>query len=1089
MVRFRARSSARWIAVAVLATVSGRVLLAQTASMAPDSASVQAIQSGNAPAANPHVLRQSLVSKELHHDISPALRTLKPVVKPTVHVAAGNEEGAENRETHASKPAAAIHAADPVAQTSAAIASAATAGLNFDGVTAPAGRVVPDTNGAVGSTQYFQWVNTSFEIFNKSTGASIYGPFDASTLWTGFSPCNTTDDDDVVVEYDRMANVWVLEQHVAPASGSNYQCIAVSKTSDATGSYYRYVFSLPSNFPDYPKISVWPDAYYLTMNEETEGTYKGLGAYVCALDRANMLLGNPATSQCFQLSSSYQSLLPADLNGSILPPAGSPNYLINLAVNSLNLWQFHVDWVTPANSTLTGPLNIPVASYGLACKASSLCAPQAGTTQLVDGLGGYPMFRLIYRHFADGHESLVATHSVNTPAAVRWYEIQSPGSNPYIFQQGTFAPDSNYRWLGSIGMDQMGDIAVGYSVSSASMNPAIRYTGRLQSDPLNTMEAETSVIEGTGSEVGSNRWGDYSSMSLDPVDDCTFWYTNEYFPTSGDFNWHTRVASFSYPSCTSNPPVTLAPFGLYFGSEAIGSSTTAQTVILTNQQTVPLHISEVTPSGPYTETDNCVSGSPIAAGGTCTINIVFTPTASGTQTGQVVISDDAPNATQVVNLTGIGSAPSVTLAPTSLKFNTLTGSSSLAQAVKLTNSGIGALTISSITTSGDYSETDNCVSSSPLAGGASCTINVTFAPTATGSLNGVLTVYDNGINGAPHRVPLTGSGLVTVGVSPSTLAFPSTTVGNTSSAQTVTVTNNASAAQNIGWSVGGDFAAVASGTAPCGSVLAAAASCTLSVTFSPTTNGTGGTVRGALAVSDTSGSVLFNPQSVTLSGLATGGPATNPLAFSPTSLNFGNVAIGETYTGNAVIQNSTAGSLTLSSVTGSGDFSVGPSASAPCVAGLVLKSKAKCGIKVSLTPTGGGSVQGSITFVDNASSGAKVQTYNLASVAHWPITLTPATLTFPATALGATSSPLQVTVTNYSTLSVTLYNFLASGDYAAVALGTNQCSPATVLSPGASCTFGITFTPTVSGTIAGAATLVHSAPYGPQVLPLSGTGQ
>ncbi len=475
------------------------------------SALLLATAAATALAQSPH----SQARSEIRHDVSPALRTMKPVAAHHMLVAGGrNEEGAEIRERQASKTSAS-RVIDAVKQSQASAPHMPTAGLNFDGVTAAAGRAVPDTNGAVGATQYFQWVNVDFEIFDKTSGNSIYGPVDAATIWTGFPPCTTTDDDDVVVEYDKMANVWVLEQHVAPTVGANYQCIAVSTSSDATGSYNRYVFSLPSNFPDYPKISVWPDAYYLTMNEESSTTGAALGAYVCALNRASMIAGSPASSQCFQLASTYNSVLPADLDGSILPPAGSPNYLMDLGTNSLNLWQFHVNWANPANSTLTGPVNLPVAAFNNGCKASSTCVPQLGTSQLVDGIGDRLMFRLAYRHFADGHESLVATHTINSaiPVAARWYEVQSPGNNPYVFQQSTFAPDSNNRWMGSIAMDQMGDVALGYSVSSASMYPAIRYTARLQSDPLNTMETETSIIEGTGAEVGSNRWGDYSAMS------------------------------------------------------------------------------------------------------------------------------------------------------------------------------------------------------------------------------------------------------------------------------------------------------------------------------------------------------------------------------------------------------------------------------------------------------------------------------------------------------------------------------------------------------------------------------------------------
>lgn len=1016
---------------------------------------------------------------------------MKPVATHKLRIAAGDDESAEIKER--TRPLATSgHVLDPVRQTKAGVQHAITAGLNFAGVSAPAGRVVPDTNGAVGLTQYFQWVNVDFEIFDKTTGASIYGPVDASTLWTGVPECLTTDDDDIVAEYDKMANVWVLEQHVAPPSGPNYQCIAVSTTSDATGSYYQYVFSLPANFPDYPKISVWPDAYYLTMNEESETTGAAMGAYVCALDRAAMLTGATATAQCFQLNAAYNSLLPSDLDGTILPPSGSPNYLMNLGTNSLNLWQFHVDWVNPANTTLTGPVNIPVAAFNEGCAASSTCVPQEGTTQLVDGIGDRLLFRLAYRHFADGHESLVANHTINNPGpvALRWYEVQSPGNNPYVFQQSTWAPDSNNRWMGSIAMDQMGDIAVGYSVSSASMYPAIRYAARLQSDVLNTLEAENSIIEGTGSEVGSNRWGDYSAMSVDPVDDCTFWYTQEYFPVSGDYNWNTQIASFSFPSCTSNPPVTLAPNGLYYTPLNVGQTSAPQTVTLTNQQTVPLTITSIVVTASYSESDNCVANSPIAAGGTCTINVTFAPATSGTLVGQVTVNDNAPNAFQVVNMTGTGAAPAVTLAPTSLKFSSvLTGTSSAAKTVTLTNSGFGPLTISSIAASGDYSESDNCVSQSPIAQGATCTINVTFSPTVTGTATGMLTVNDNAVNAPPQLEPLSGTGVVTLALTPASLTFPSTTVGSTSAAQIVTVLNNAATAQSFTWAAGGDFSGVAGGVTPCTGTLNAASACTLSVTFSPTTNGTAGIIKGGLAVSDTATGVSFNPQSVNLSGTATGGPSSNPLTFSPASANLSSVAIGATKSEAVQIENGSSASITLSSVTASGEFTVAGSGGTPCQSGLVLAAKGKCGFTVTVTPTSGGSIAGSVTVVDNASSGPTVQTFNATAVGYWPITLSPASLSFPKTTVGTTSAPLTVTVTNYTTSSVTLNSLAASGDYAIVTSGTTPCQVGTVLAAAGKCTFGVTFTPTVTGSITGDVTVSHSAPDSPAEVSLKGTGQ
>ena len=419
------------------------------------------------------------------------------------------------------------------------------------------------------------------------------------------------------------------------------------------------------------------------------------------------------------------------------------------------------------------------------------------------------------------------------------------------------------------------------------------------------------------------------------------------------------------------------------------------------------HLSIVA-SANYLENDNCVTSSPIPPNGTCNISVTFKPGVSGALNGQVTVGDDAPNGSQVVNMTGTGSAPAVTLAPTSLTFATLVNSTTASKGVKLTNSGAGPLTISSIVPSGNYSETDTCVSKSPLATGASCNINVSFSPTVTGTVKGIVTINDNGINGPPHRIALLGTSEVTIAVSPASLTFPVTTVGNTSAAQTVTVTNNAA---RLKASTG---VLVVTSRRPdrvprlVGSTLNAAASCTLSVTFSPTTNGTAGVVKGGLAVSDTAAGIAYNPQSVSLSGSATGGPSSNPLSFTPTSLNFGNVAIGGTKTGSAQILNASGASLALSSMSASGEYSVTGSSAKPCKAGLVLPANAKCAFSVTVNPTSGGSISGSVTITDNATSGPTVQTYNLATVGFWPLTVAPASLSFPATAVGSTSSPLQL---------------------------------------------------------------------------------
>ncbi|MGV0958509.1 MAG: hypothetical protein ACOYB1_01640 [Limnohabitans sp.] len=413
----------------------------------------------------------------------------------------------------------------------------------------------PDTTGAVGATQFVQWVNASLTVFNKSDGKVAYGPVKGNTLFSGFGgACETQNDGDPIVMYDKMANRWVLMQFAVPSGGPYYQCVAVSKTSDATGAYDRYAFQY-SGFNDYPKAGAWPDAYYITYNMFSPSTFAG--AKVCALDRAAMLAGSPtATQQCFQLSTAYGGLLPADLDGSNLPASGTPNFLMNLGTNKLNLWKFKVDWTNTSNSSLTGPTAIAVSAFNAACGGGT-CIPQGGTKKLLDSLADRLMYRLAYRKFDDGHEALVVNHAVkvgstakNSYSATRWYEIRNPAGTPLVYQQATYAPDATSRWMGSVAMDKMGNIALAYSASSSTMKPALRYATRLAADTANSLSNETTIIQGTGAQTGTySRWGDYSHMSVDPVDDCSFWYTSEYLNADGSWNWNTRVASFKINAC------------------------------------------------------------------------------------------------------------------------------------------------------------------------------------------------------------------------------------------------------------------------------------------------------------------------------------------------------------------------------------------------------------------------------------------------------------------------------------------------------------------------------------------------------------
>ena len=289
---------------------------------------------------------------------------------------------------------------DTVVQSLAGPLVSTSSGLNFDGVGQGAyGYTVraapPDTNGAVGNTQYVQWVNLSFAVFDKATGNLLYGPTAGNTLWQGSSltACANNNDGDPIVQYDKAARRWVMTQLSYTGGPPYYECIAISKTSDALGPYYLYALRWTNDtFPDYPKVGIWPDGYYFTFNMFLGGLFF-MGAQVCTLDRSKMLQNLDATAQCVQLSGSYDSLLPSDLDGSTLPPTGSPNYFLNLGSSSLNLWKFHVDWTNSNNTTFSGPIGIPVASFNEACS----CIPQAGTTQQLDSLGDRLMYRLAYR--------------------------------------------------------------------------------------------------------------------------------------------------------------------------------------------------------------------------------------------------------------------------------------------------------------------------------------------------------------------------------------------------------------------------------------------------------------------------------------------------------------------------------------------------------------------------------------------------------------------------------------------------------------------------------------------------------------------
>jgi hypothetical protein len=440
--------------------------------------------------------------------------------------------------------------------------------------------VPPDPIGDVGPHHYVEMVNVTWAVYDKA-GTMLLGPLRLGTLWHDFAvhDCKSTSGDPVVL-HDQLADRWILTQFTT-AGPNYYNCVAVSATSDPTGEYYRYAFSTGPNFPDYPKYGVWPDAYFLSTREfAPDDSFAGVGAY--ALERAAMIAGDPAARMVsFLLRPDDRpylpgdGLLPSDLDGDRLPPAGSPNFFVgtqddqgpyDAPFDAINMWEYRVDWTTPPRASFQRTAQLPVKEFdsNFSCRhtpeTSRACIAQRGTDQRIDVLSyrQRPTWRLAYRNFGD-HEALVTNQSVETRttiAGVRWYEIRSPGHNPVVYQQSTFSPDDGIsRWMGSAAQDRFGNMALGYSVSSSFIYPGIRYTGRLAGDVLNRMtQGEGVLINGGGSQLGATRWGDYTSLNVDPTDDCTFWYVNEYYPRSSNVRWHTRIGSFQLPGCGDNQP-------------------------------------------------------------------------------------------------------------------------------------------------------------------------------------------------------------------------------------------------------------------------------------------------------------------------------------------------------------------------------------------------------------------------------------------------------------------------------------------------------------------------------------------------------
>lgn len=529
-----------------------------------------------------------------------------------------------------------------------------TANPNFEGL--GCGGCPPDPTGDVGPDHYVEMVNASFSIWDKQ-GTVLAGPSAINSLWTAAGAggqCAAQNIGDPIVVYDQLADRWLLSQFFR-----NGLCIAISQTPDPTGAYYLYEFAT-TNFPDYPKFGVWPDGYYVTTHEGEHGVY--------VFDRASMLNGNPSVMIRQAVANvgggRGARLLPSDWDGATAPPTGSPNYLarsldgeVNGGADRIEIYEAVTNWqASPPTLAVNGPTTLPTAPFDTDFSdcVNRNCVPQPDTTQEIDNLTQRLMWRLQYRNFGT-HEAMVVNQTVDFDgtdrSSLRWYEFRKSGGGAWaIHQQGTYSPDQVNRFMGSIAMDGAGNIAVGYTATWDAPDAAndvfnsVRYTGRLASDPLGLLPAaETTLVAGTTSQTGSARWGDYTQMAVDPVDDCTFWYVGEY--NGGQ----TRIGAFRFPSCN---PVDLRITKSDSPDPVLAGEELTYTITVTNDGPSTANdvvVTDVLPAGV-----NFLSSAPACtnAAGTLTCPVGSLPAGqSTTLVIQVGIPADFVNATGTTTIT------------------------------------------------------------------------------------------------------------------------------------------------------------------------------------------------------------------------------------------------------------------------------------------------------------------------------------------------------------------------------------------------------------------------------------------------------
>ncbi len=587
---------------------------------------------------------------------------------------------------------------DPVVQSSVAPSVPTGQALGFPGISSDEQApmllepvIPPDTNGAVGPNHYVQIVNLTLAVYAKD-GTRLAGPILNNALWANLAPgsaCREDNDGDPVVVYDRLADRWLISQLALPnfPAGPFFQCVAVSIGSDPAGAYHLYEYQVSADkLNDYPKLAVWPDGYYMSANQFANCRFEFFGLIITCdwagpvaivFERAQMLVGDPTARMIkFEVPpTNMGGLLPSHLSGfdpldplATVPSAGTPNDFIQVddgawfrpeVADRLQVWPFHVDWATPANSTFgVNPpgsdtsIILPVAAFDSNLCDYNPCVPQPvdpiwGMAPL-DALSDRLLSPLNYRRFP-GYEAIVTNHTVDVGsdrAGVRWYELRRTTGDWFVYQQGTYAPaDSENRWMGSIAMDGAGNIALGYSVSSLSTFPSIRSAGRRPCDPPGQLGTEVRIVDGGGTQLDSlGRWGDYSAMSVDPTDDRTFWYTQEYYASSDFFwgrNWETRITPLTLASCTA-PSMSIGDASVNEGNS--GTVQAVFTVTLSQATDQPVTVHYATADGTATTANADYQ----AQSGTLTFDPFVT-----SRTITILVNGDTavePNETFVVNL-------------------------------------------------------------------------------------------------------------------------------------------------------------------------------------------------------------------------------------------------------------------------------------------------------------------------------------------------------------------------------------------------------------------------------------------------------